>query len=79
MVVRVQKWGNSLAIRIPSSYAKDAGFAEGTEADISVTGKKIIMKPLIREYDLHKLILRINPDNIHKEIETDGPVGNEIW
>ena len=48
MVTRVQKWGNSLAVRIPRSYAKDARLTSGSTVNISVRGGKIVLAPAQR-------------------------------
>jgi len=79
MKVKIQKWGHSLAIRIPSSYAKDAGIIDGTVADIKVLNETIIVKPMKKEYKLDDLILGIKRSNLHTETDTGASTGNESW
>jgi antitoxin MazE len=47
MHVRVQKWGNSLAVRIPKPLAKDAEVTEGTALDLTVSKGKVIATPVL--------------------------------
>ena len=80
MRVKIQKWGNSLALRIPKAFAVNAELRQGSVVDLSEKGKNITIRPVIEpEPTLEQLLTGINRKNIHREIETGGPVGNEIW
>ena len=79
METRVQKWGNSLALRIPNSYAKDINLNEGSVVDIYQEDEKLIVKPKKNESTLKDLLSRVSEDNIHNEIYTGDNVGKEIW
>jgi antitoxin MazE len=80
MVTKVVKWGNSLGLRIPRSFAKEAGVGEGSEVDISLEGDSLIVRPVRPAvYRLRELVSLVREDNIHEEIETDGPTGREAW
>lgn len=80
MVTKIQKWGNSLGLRIPKSFAKDAGVEEGSPVDISIDGDKLIIQPVRpSKYVLKDLVSQIREDNIHDEIPTGDPVGREVW
>jgi len=74
----VKKWGNSLGIRIPNLIVHELALKDGSYVDINDKGKVIIIKP-IQKNKLSEMLNNINGQNIHKEIETDGPVGKEIW
>ena len=74
----VRKWGNSLGIRIPSLIARKLTLKDGSYVDINDKGKVIIIKP-VKKNKLSEMLSNINEQNIHKEIETGGPVGKEIW
>lgn len=76
---QIGKWGNSLALRIPASVAREADVLEGKRVDISVETGRIVITPLEtpRNYDLDALLTRITPDNLHEEVSTGGAVGNE--
>ena len=74
----VKKWGNSLGIRIPNLIVRELALKDGSFVDINDKGKTIIIKP-IQKNKLSEMLSKINEQNIHKEIETGGPVGKEIW
>jgi antitoxin MazE len=78
MEAMVKKWGNSLGIRIPNSIVRELALKDGSLVDINDNGEVIIIKP-IQENKLSAMLNNINEQNIHKEIETGGPVGKEIW
>jgi antitoxin MazE len=80
MQTKIQKWGNSLGIRIPRSFSKEAGLDNGTTIEISLENDKIIINPIRkRKYLLEDLVNRVNSNNIHAEVETGNPVGGETW
>lgn len=77
MQSRVQRWGNSLAIRIPRSLAQKGGFAEGTPVELRVEDNAIVIRP--RRYTLEELLSRVTPQNLPEATETGPPIGREIW
>jgi len=74
----VRKWGNSLGIRIPSHIIRELSLKDGSYVDINDKGKVITIKP-VEKPKLSEMLAGINEQNIHKEIETGGPAGKEIW
>lgn len=76
MQVKIQKWGNSLALRIPKHLAKDSYVGLGSLVDLSLENGQLIITPINR---LETLLAEVTPDNIHSEIDTGFPVGNEVW
>jgi antitoxin MazE len=79
MVTRVQKWGNSLALRIPRSFAMQAKVAAGTAVDIAVEKGQLVVRPVGQRYRLRDLLKSVSPRNVHAEVRTGRPVGREIW
>jgi antitoxin MazE len=80
MQTRIQKWGNSLGLRIPKSLAEDAGVEVGSEVDLSVEAGDLIVRPRRSpRYDLKELLRGVTTQNVHREIETGEPIGREIW
>ena len=80
MKVQVQKWGNSLALRIPKSFAVESSIEQGTLVDVSVIEGKLVVAPLTdKEYSLKELLDGVTKRNIHAEIETGPSVGKESW
>jgi antitoxin MazE len=80
MQSRVQKWGNSLALRIPKSFATEIGLTDETPIDISLVEGKLVIAPLpLPTYSLEELLASITTDNLHGEQNTGSPQGNEAW
>lgn len=80
MLTRVQKWGNSLALRIPKAFAADAQLADDTVVEISLVDGQIVIKPVsVPRWTLDTLLAGVNSSNLHHETDTGDAVGNEIW
>jgi antitoxin MazE len=80
MRAKVQKWGNSLAVRIPKAIAELVELADGREVELSVEEGKMIVQPARkRRYTLDELVAGITDENRHDEIGTGPSVGNEAW
>ena len=80
MRVAVQKWGNSLALRIPKSFAIDSKIANGSSVDLSLMEGKIIVSPApAKEYKLKRLLAGVSKKNIHQELSIGGSSGKEVW
>ena len=79
MKTKVQKWGNSLALRIPKSFALDMNIKQNKFVDISIGDGKLIITPITeKEYSLKELLAGVSEDNLHGEIDTGIPVGKEL-
>lgn len=80
MRTKIQKWGNSLGLRIPKSFAEEAEVEAGSEVNLSVEDGELVIRPIRKpKYRLADLLRKVTPDNVHEEIETGDPVGREIW
>ena len=80
MRVRVQKWGNSLALRIPKPFADDTGVREGTVVDVSVSDGRLVAAPLrAPKLRLEDLLDKVTRRNVHAEVDTGRAVGREVW
>ncbi len=80
MHVQIQKWGNSLAIRIPKSFAKQIKVSQGSFVDLLTFEGKVIAKPLDEiEYSLEQLLVDVTEQNLHTEIDTGNAIGKEVW
>jgi antitoxin MazE len=72
MKTRVQKWGNSLAVRLPKSFADGLGLGEGSPADLTLEEGAIVVKPdRDRVRDLETLLEGVTDENIHPAWETE--------
>ena len=80
MLTKVQKWGNSLALRIPKAFARDAQLENDSFVEISIVEGQIIITPVVApSWTLEELLAGINKNNIHHETDTGFAVGNEVW
>ena len=79
MTTTIQRWGNSLAIRIPKAFALEAGLEENTEVEMGVRGGTLVVRPARKDWKLHELVAGITPSNIHGEITWGGRAGREVW
>lgn len=80
MKTLVQKWGNSLAVRIPKSFAEEVGLEKDSPVDVSLNDGKVIIAPTTQsKFTLDQLLGQISDENLHQEIETGTAVGNEAW
>lgn len=80
MKTKVQKWGNSLAVRIPKPFAEEAGLERETSVEMSVEeGKIVIERTELPEIELEKLLEEVTAENIHEEVDTGHSVGKEAW
>ena len=74
----VQKWGNSLGIRIPSPIARELSLKNGSVVNINDNGNEIVIKP-VQKKTLKEMLEMINEQNVHEEIDWGKPVGKEAW
>jgi antitoxin MazE len=80
METRVQKWGNSLAVRIPKSFAEEAGLRANGAVNLSlVDGAIVVQSAAPRPPTLEELLRGVSDDNIPGEWETGPAVGKEVW
>ena len=80
MQTKIQKWGNSLALRIPKSFALNVNIKQNELVDISIDKGKIIISPIAqKEYSLEELLKGVSENNLHSEFDTGAPAGKEIW
>jgi antitoxin MazE len=82
MKVAFQKWGNSLALRVPKAFADELGASDGKAAEMTVSNGKLVIeiaRRRKRRYTLGELVAGITSDNRHEEIDWGPSVGNEAW
>jgi antitoxin MazE len=76
MTTLVRKWGNSLAIRIPSHIAEMFSIEQGSEIEMRVENQEIKLVPKKKKPTLEELLAKVTPENRHCEIDF-GVEGNE--
>lgn len=75
----VQKWGNSLALRIPKTMAVHINVKEGAPVEILEAGGSLHIKPAKAKPSLKEILSKITPENLHGETRTGKAVGKEVW
>jgi antitoxin MazE len=79
--VKVVKWGNSHAVRIPKIVLEKVDIHEGDELEIRVQDGRIALERATPKLRLRDLVARIKPENLHRQDEWEWgkPVGREVW
>jgi antitoxin MazE len=79
MTATIQKWGNSLALRLPKALANDAHIAEGGQVELVRTKEGVLVKPKRKpRYHLSELLARVTKKNVHPETDWGPSVSREI-
>ena len=80
MKTRVQKWGNSLALRIPKSFADEIGLQTDSSVEVSLVKGKLVIAPIVEpKLTLKTLLAQVTDNNLHHEVDTGSAVGSEAW
>jgi antitoxin MazE len=78
MAVKVQKWGNSLGVRIPKNVIEKTNLHENSEVEIESKNGAIIIIPAKKSYSLESLLEKITKNNLHSD-DNFKVEGNEVW
>lgn len=80
MQTKVQKWGNSLGVRIPRGLAEEVGLGAGTEVSLTAKDGELVLRPAVpSRLRLEDLLAGVTPENIHACIDTEDAVGAEAF
>jgi antitoxin MazE len=81
MKTKLQRWGNSLGLRIPKAFAEEAGVEAGSMVDLTVDqrGRIVVQRVQGPRYELEDLLARITADSRQPEVGTGRPRGKEAW
>lgn len=79
MRTRVQRWGNSLGVRIPRAFAREAGLEPDAAVELTLAEGKITLAAVHESPTLEDLLAGVTPDNVHGEVSIGAPVGVESW
>lgn len=77
MLAKAQKWGNSLAVRIPKTVAEECGITVDSAVEVSRENDVIVIKPVKKKFSLEMLLADVTPENLHSELSTGKPQGKE--
>jgi antitoxin MazE len=80
MITYLRKWGNSISVRIPRIFSKELDLKNNSPVEIKLTDGALIITPIKnKNYHLDQFLEKISENNLHKEISTGKPMGNEVW
>jgi antitoxin MazE len=78
-MVNVQKWGNSLAVRIPSQFAKNLGVKNGSQIELELLDDEMVIRPVKTKPTLDDLLAQTKgKTNPHMNYEFGVPEGKEL-
>ncbi|MGH8071203.1 MAG: AbrB/MazE/SpoVT family DNA-binding domain-containing protein [Candidatus Entotheonellia bacterium] len=77
---RIQRWGNSLALRIPKAFAAEVQLEQGTLVEVTLVDGKLLIVPIVEPtVTLEQLLAGVTEENLHREVEAGPAIGNEAW
>lgn len=79
MKTKIQKWGNSLAVRLPKSITEQKSLREGQGVSVVLENNQIVIEPLDQELSLESLLDEVSTENLHDETDWSAARGNEVW
>ena len=80
MKTKVQRWGNSLAVRIPKSFAEEVGLMDGSPVEMRLVEGGLLVEPAsTRPLSLEELLDGVSESNLHGEVDTGPAQGLEVW
>ncbi len=77
MTATIQKWGNSLALRIPHGVAKQIHVQEGDAVVLKVGASGFSVKPAPKRPTLKELLAKVTRDNLHEATDWGDDAGRE--
>ncbi len=80
MIQKIDKWGNSLGLRLPKTITERLSLNEGSTLVITIEKESLVLRPQKKYYrSLDELLDQISPKNIHSPLDWGKPQGNEVW
>ncbi len=80
MKSKVQKWGNSLAVRIPKTFAEEVGLTDNSPIEMRLVKGGLLLEPSATwTPSLEELLDGVDESNLHDEVDTGPPQGREVW
>lgn len=80
MRIRVSKWGNSLAIRLPKAAVDSLAVKEGESIELSLEGEAVVIRARRPHYTLEALVAAMRPEDEPVFIDDAAapPMGDEL-
>ena len=80
MQVRVSRWGNSLAIRLPKAAVASLEVHEGEPVDLAIEGDRVVLRAPRPRYTLEELVAAMRPEDQPGVLDdvNQPPLGDEL-
>jgi len=78
MLAKAQKWGNSLAVRLPKNVAEECGITVDSAVEVLRENDVIVIRAVKTKLSLETLLAQITPENLHSEVPVGKPRGKEL-
>lgn len=79
MKTKIQKWGNSLGVRLPKSITEQKALKAGAGVSVVIKNGQIVIEPTAENFSLESMLAEVHIDNLHTETDWSEARGNEIW
>jgi antitoxin MazE len=78
--MKIVKWGNSLGLRIPKSFAEEVQVSDGSTVDLGIENGSLVIRVVEgRPIVLDELLAGVTAENRHGEVDTGSAAGGEVW
>ena len=80
MIQKIDRWGNSLGLRLPKTLTEQLSLNEGSTVVVTLEKNALVLRPQKRKDEtLKQLLEHITPDNLHGAVDWGKPQGKEVW
>lgn len=80
MLQKIDRWGNSLGLRLPKVMTEQLSLNEGSSVVVTIEKNALVLRPQKKHSEtLKQLLGRIAPNNLHGAVDWGKPRGKEIW
>lgn len=79
MTTKVQKWGNSYAVRLPKAMVDSLDMKNNSQVEIVAHKGVISIRPKVHKVELKDLLQRVTKETMHSGVDWGKEKGNEIW
>jgi antitoxin MazE len=75
---KLQKWGNSIGVRLPIKLIRQLQLDDGSEVDIKAVKGRLVITPVRPTgYALEDLLSQVTDENLHGEMDWGSRSGRE--
>jgi antitoxin MazE len=77
MLVRLSRWGNALAMRLPKSLAQQIGVVAGQTVSVTAEGDRLIIRAAPARWTLEDMVVGMTPKAMREAFDWGGDQGRE--